>query len=144
MKKYLNFLSIAVMTVILSSNAAYANHNIFLRNGEAELKAGHNKEAIADFTKAIEQTPKLSPAELAKAYINRGIAERALGKTDAATSDFKKAIELDPTPIDANAFKNRGFAKSALGDNVGANSDFKMAVSLGDSSATKWISDNKG
>jgi tetratricopeptide (TPR) repeat protein len=144
MKKSLQLFSIAAMTVMLSSNAAYARNNSSLSHGEAQLKAGHNQEAIADFTKAIDQTPKLSPAKLATAHIKRGIAERALGKTEAANLDFKKAIELDPTPVDAKAFKNRGLAKSALGDSEGAKSDFKMAASLGDNSSTEWINNTNG
>ena len=142
MKNLFRFISIAVMAVILSSNAAYAQNNTCLAQGESNLNAGKNKEAIAEFTKAIEQNQKLAPADLSKAYINRGIAYRATGETEAANMDFIKAIEIDPTPIDAVAFSNRGLAKSAIGDTQGAKSDFKKAASLGDISATLWLKNN--
>ena len=47
MKNLFRFQSIAVMAVILSSNAAYAQNNTCLTQGESNLNAGKNKEAIA-------------------------------------------------------------------------------------------------
>jgi tetratricopeptide (TPR) repeat protein len=144
MKNSFRFIQIAVITVMLASNSAYAIKNSFLSNGEAKLKSGHNKEAIADFTKAIEHNPKHAKSDLSKAYCHRGIAERAIGEIGAADSDFQKAIELDPTPKDAMAFNNRGIAKSALGDINGAKSDFQMANSLRDDSTQDEILTNNG
>ncbi|MCX6177791.1 MAG: tetratricopeptide repeat protein [Chlorobiales bacterium] len=142
MKEPIRFLSIAAFNVMLANSAVYAHNIPALINGETQLKAGHNKEAIREFTKAIQHNPKLAPDDLSKAYFNRGVAENAIGKTDAAQSDFKKAIEVDPTPLDAQAYKNRGLAKSALGDTDGARSDFKMAVSLGDNSTQELLENN--
>jgi tetratricopeptide (TPR) repeat protein len=144
MKHSFRFIQIAIITVVLASNTAYAINNSFLSSGEAKLKSGNNKEAIADFTKAIEHNPKHAKSDLSQAYCHRGIAERAIGEIEAANSDFKKAIELDPTPKDAIAFTNRGIAKSALGDINGAKSDFKMADSLSDDSTQDGVNANKG
>jgi len=50
--------------------------------GEAQLKAGQHKEAIVNFTIAIESTPKLGSDDLAKAYYNLGVSELASGATE--------------------------------------------------------------
>ena len=133
----------AIITAMLSSNAAYArSSDISLASGEAKLKSGKTEEAIADFTVAIEQSPKLPATELAQAYLDRGLAKQAIGESEAANADFKQVIETDPTPSDAKAYANRGLAKSALGDSIGAKSDFNWAATLGDNSAQIWIRNN--
>lgn len=142
MKSSFRILGIAVMTVMLASNAAYArfaHSNSYLSAGKAMLSSGHNKEAIANLTKAIANKPKLAPAVLANAYFDRAIAEKAIGKNNAAKADFQRSIDVDPTPINAVAYRKRGLAKSAVGDREGGQSDFKMAVSLGDNAAKKWL-----
>ncbi|MCX6178890.1 MAG: hypothetical protein NT163_05910 [Chlorobiales bacterium] len=127
MKSSFRFLSIAAINMMLASNAVYAHNSPSLTHGEAQLKAGHYKEAIADFTKAIESKPKLGSDDLSKAYYSRAVAERAIGSTEAAKADYKKSIEVDPTPVDAQGYQNRGLAKSYLGDTEGAQSDFNKA-----------------
>ncbi len=144
MKKPFLFLSIAAMNVMLASNVVYAHNNPVLSTAEAQLKAGQYQEAIENFTKAIENTPKLASDDLSKAYYNRGVSELAFGSTESAKADFRKSIEADPTPVDAQAFKIRGLAKSALGDTQGAQSDFKRAGISGDSSVEKEINKNNG
>ena len=144
MKNSFRFLSIAAMNVMIASNVVYAHNIPSLITGEAQLKAGQNKEAIANFTKAIENTPKPGSDDLSKAYYSRGVAELALGATEAAKADFSKSIEVDPTPVDAQGFKQRGLAKSALGDIQGAKSDFTKAGSFGDTSVDEEINKNNG
>ena len=144
MKNSFRFLSIAAMNIMLASNVVYAHNIPTLTAGEAQLKAGKNKEAIASFTKAIEGTPKPGSDDLSNAYYHRGVAERALGQTEAANADFRKSIEVDPTPVDAQGYKNRGFAKSALGDTEGAKADFIKAGSFGDNSVDEEIKNNNG
>ena len=133
------FLSVAALNMMLAGNAAYAHNIPSMITGEAKLKAGKNKEAIADFTKAIENSPKLRSDDLSKAYYSRAVAERAIGAVVAARADFEKSIEVDPNPLDAQGFKNRALAKSYLGDTQGAASDFKRAGSFGDNSVTEEI-----
>ncbi|MCX6179743.1 MAG: hypothetical protein NT163_10350 [Chlorobiales bacterium] len=142
MSKYLRFLLIAGITVMLVSIFSYTRFtqsNGYLTSGEAKLKAGHNKEAIADLNKAIKHKPRLAEAELANAFFDRGFAKHALGKIESAKLDFRKAIAINPVPVNATAYRKRGLAKSALGDHEGARSDFKMALSLGDISARQLI-----
>jgi tetratricopeptide (TPR) repeat protein len=144
MKNSIRFIRITVMAVMLASNAAYAKSNSSLSSAEAKLASGRNKDAIADFTRAIEHNPNHSKSDLAQAYNHRGLAEQAIGDVETANSDFRKAIELDPTPKDAIAYTNRGIAKSAIGDLDGATSDFKMAFSLSDNASDESINLNNG
>ena len=144
MKNSFRFLSFAAMNVILASNIVYAHNSPALNAGEAQLKEGQYQEAIENFTKAIESTPKLGSDDLSKAYYNRGVSELAFGSTESAKADFRKSIEVDPTPIDAHGFKIRGLAKTALGDIQGAQSDFKRAGLSVDNAAEQEITKNQG
>jgi tetratricopeptide (TPR) repeat protein len=142
MNKYVRFLFIAGIAVMLAGIFGYSSfthNNSYLTSGEAKLKAGQNKEALADLNKAIKHKPRLAESELANAFFDRGMAKHALGKIESAKLDFRKAIAINPMPVNATAYRKRGLAKSALGDHEGAKSDFKMAVSLGDISAGQLI-----
>ncbi len=73
---------------------------------------GDPDQAIAYYTRAIEQNPSL-----ASAYNNRGVAylgQGGEGNLQRAISDFGQAIELVPTF--AAAYLNRGLAYFALGE----------------------------
>ncbi len=139
MQHFFRFFLIAVISLSVFATAACSHQENYLSNGETKLKAGDNKDAIAIFTKAIKNRPKLATSDLAKAYFDRGIAKRALGKSEAAKVDFRKAVNIDPKPVNAEAYRTRGLAKSALGDARGAKSDFSVAASLGDSTARKLM-----
>lgn len=115
----------------------------YLSNGKAKLKSGNNKDAIAEFTRAIEFDQNLSSADITSAYFNRGIAKRIDGDSKGAKADFLKAIQYDPIPKDAEAFCNRATAKSAIKDNEGAIEDFKKAAMFGDITARKWLTNNR-
>ncbi len=142
MQHFFRFFLIVVISLSVLATAACSHKENYLSNGEIKLKAGDNKEAIAIFTKAIKNKPKLPISDLAKAYFDRGIAKRALGKSEAAKVDFRKAVNIDPKPVNADAYRNRGLAKSALGDAQGAKFDFSVAASLGDSTARKLLKNN--
>ncbi len=145
MKKLSRFLFLPLVVLLLAGNAAYAvNHEAkyFLSNGEAKLNAGHYKEAITVYTKAIEYEPKLSRSYLSEVYFKRGFAKSALGDNEGAKSDYRISIELDRTPKDAEAYYNRGIAKRTLGDNEGANADFRIAAMHGYNNAKKMLQSN--
>lgn len=59
--------------------------------GKALLMASKYKEAIDDFSIAVQYTPKV-----AEYYFNRGHAYLKLGKKSEARKDFKKTLELNP------------------------------------------------
>ena len=65
---------------------------VFLSNvGNDYAKKGQYDQAISDFNKALE----ISPRD-AKAYSNRGIAYKKKGQYDQAISDYNKALEINP------------------------------------------------
>lgn len=90
-----------------------------------------NKEAIADFTKAIELDPKYT-----EAYYMRGLAENDFMATEEATKDWEKAIELDPKHD--KSYLSLGALKINNGDKVGGCQDLKTASELGNSTAKKF------
>jgi tetratricopeptide (TPR) repeat protein len=99
--------------------------DIYLNSGKEKLEKGDQKNALADFNKAIEYNNRL-----AAAYFYRGMIERTNGDNQGATADFKKAIEVDPTPSKAEAYYIRGRAKANAGDNEGALKDLTKALDL--------------
>ena len=66
------------------------------------------KEAIKDYTKAIELTPNYT-----NAYGNRGSAKDELGQYQEAIKDYDKAIELEPNT--AYLYNDRGWVKKNAG-----------------------------
>jgi TonB family protein len=62
---------------------------LYNQRGLAQFQSGHLREAMHDFTQAIEHNPTL-----AEAYNNRGIAHRTAGDYVRAIPDLQQAIEL--------------------------------------------------
>src|SRR5947207_7713732 len=79
--------------------------------------------AIAEFTKAIQESPK-DPL----GYTNRGSAYRGSGRLPEAQADFTKAIELAPN--DEMAYRERGNVLVKQNDLDGALGDFEKATQL--------------
>jgi tetratricopeptide (TPR) repeat protein len=69
-------------------------------NSAGLLKAqrGYTKEAIADYTQAIEKNPND-----VSAYTNRGAAYHRLGDTSAAIGDYEQALKLTPQTAEQTA-----------------------------------------
>jgi tetratricopeptide (TPR) repeat protein len=141
----LRSLLIAQVMLLAAINTAYAFNDKaqeYLSRGEVKMKSGHHKEAITEFSGAIESGKKLAPNDLASAYFNRGIAKRITGDSQGSKADLIKATEIKQTPKDAAAYYNRGAVKSAVGDRDGAIADFKRAAALGNAPARKWLTRN--
>ncbi len=94
----------------------------FLR-ANANESDGRNKEADADYTKALSLHNKY---ELA--YYERGVARCSLAKYDESLADFSAAIRLDPK--DAEAYNYRGLVYGAVGDYSSQVRDHKQAIAL--------------
>ncbi|XGW00502.1 MAG: tetratricopeptide repeat protein [Leptolyngbya sp. BL-A-14] len=60
-------------------------------SGLQKAQAGYNKEAIDDYSQAIQKNPND-----VSAYTNRGISYHRLGDTGAAIRDYEQALKLDP------------------------------------------------
>src|ERR1035437_2451461 len=91
--------------------------------GAKKVDLKEYKEAIEDYTKAIELKPKL-----ADGYNGRGLTLSRTENYKAAIQDFNKVIELSPK--DVKAYHDRGTAKAKLGDNKGAVQDFTKVIDL--------------
>ena len=68
-----------------------ANSIDYFVRGNAMNSNGRAADAVADYSKAIEEQP-----DFAEAYFNRGLAKEKLNQTSAALADFRKAIALKP------------------------------------------------
>lgn len=94
-----------------------------LQTGNTHFMAQRYAEAIAAYTRVIEQTPRE-----ARAYKHRGMAQAKLGNMQQGLKDLTRAIELDPQ--DAVAYNQRGIAVFALGNTAAALKDFTRAIEL--------------
>ena len=95
----------------------------YFSQGIVNFHESNYREAIKDYTKAIELDPALT-----QAYNNRGIAKAELKDYQGEIEDCDKAIEIDPK--NAYAYNNRGAAKSELGYYQEAIEDFNQAVRI--------------
>lgn len=115
------------------------------------------KEAIQDYTKAIDLDPKYKDAyynraiaymnignateaikdytnaimlnpHFTEAYINRGNAYKFTGKPEEAIVDYSKAIELNPNFTEA--YNTRGIAYKSIGRLDNAINDYNKALEL--------------
>ena len=87
------------------------------------VQAGSYDEAIAEFTKAIQLSPKD-----ARIYNDRGWAYYKLNRFPEATEDFSKAIEI--APKDSAGYSGRGVMLVAQNQNDAALVDLNKAVEL--------------
>jgi tetratricopeptide (TPR) repeat protein len=92
--------------------------------GNFKKRAKNYKDALFDFTKAIELSPSF-----AEAYYKRGNIKNLMGDYSGAISDYNKAIDLNPNL--AEAYHNRGLTKFNSGDEQAGNLDFLKAGMLG-------------
>ena len=88
------------------------------------LNAGHNDEAIAKYTQAIE----VDPYTHAHAYSERGWAYINLELYDLALADFDMVIQIDETY--ENAYDGRGYAYMMLERYHQAENDYDVALRL--------------
>jgi tetratricopeptide (TPR) repeat protein len=73
-----------------------ALYDIYLDRGRAYLEHGDHRQAVADFTSAIELEPKRGYA-----YFERGVAHAKMGEYVKALLDFREAIpRIEPAPPD--------------------------------------------
>jgi tetratricopeptide (TPR) repeat protein len=59
--------------------------------GNVHAHGGQLREAVADFTRALERDPKMTLG-----YANRGFVLNDLGEASKSVNDFQTAIKLDP------------------------------------------------
>lgn len=79
------------------------------------------KEAISDYTKAVELDPKYTDA-----YCNRGVAYANIGEWDLSISDCTASIRIDPRYV--KAYFNRGTTFLNHGNPGAAVADFSNVL----------------
>ena len=132
-------LSILCLSIITWTQVGYWQNNITLYDhalkvtddnwlihnarGVAYSGLGNYRQAIEDFSKAIEIKPGYP-----EAYFNRGVVYKGLGNYKLAIEDYSRAIEIKPRYADA--YNNRGNAYSALGNYMQAIEDYSRAIEI--------------
>jgi DNA-binding helix-hairpin-helix protein with protein kinase domain len=112
----------------------------YYQQGHAAYQVRDYKQAVENFTQAIQQEPNN-----AKAYINRGNARYNLKDYDGALIDYSAALQLNPQ--ETKAFVNRGNARYMLAEFSNdpdkeyklAIADFNQALSINEKEAEAYI-----
>jgi len=106
------------MAIIITSVNCSEPAQEFIGKGQNYFVQGQYDDAIAEYTKAIEQNP-----QCASAYAHRGIAYDSMGEISKAIDDFNKAIEIGPKYAEVElirhlsaVYKKRGIANIVRGD----------------------------
>jgi tetratricopeptide (TPR) repeat protein len=90
MKIFIGLLLSAVSLVGFSQNAKQ-----YFKAGESFVEAGNQKDAIAQFTKAIELNP-----DYLQAYVSRAEAYKAIDELQKAADDYKRALVFESSEIE--------------------------------------------
>jgi tetratricopeptide (TPR) repeat protein len=96
----------------------------YVHRGTLHLVRGESREALRDFTLAINED-----SALAEAYNDRGVALSKLNRQADAIRDFSQALALRPENADQVVF-NRAMAYEDAGDLKSAYQDYRMAAEL--------------
>jgi tetratricopeptide (TPR) repeat protein len=96
---------------------------LYVDLANAEMKNGHNEEAVALLQKALAVNPDY---EVAHADLVSALG--AQGRIGEATAHFRRAVEIDPGDYDA--YINMGIALGDRGDVEGATAHFRKALEI--------------
>ena len=106
-----------------------------LARGSVYLKMGDTKNAIGDFSRALEIDSKHP-----KAYHLRGLAHEMAGDNDRALKDFDRAIDIDPEY--GAAFYSRATLLTKMGQEESALEDMKMVTHLSNLNIENFANEN--
>lgn len=112
----------------------------YYKQGHAAYQVRNYKQAVENFTQAIQQEPNN-----AKAYVNRGNSRYNLKDYEGALADYNAALQLNPQEI--KAFVNRGNARYMMAEYSNdpdqeyklAIADFNQALMLNDKEAEAYV-----
>jgi tetratricopeptide (TPR) repeat protein len=121
----------AAVLFLLSAPALGEDAHDHFVCGQMAWNLGFSKEAITEFTRALEMN-----SNYAEAYLYRGMAKATASDLTNALADFNKAIEI--SPVMAEAYSGRAYARQARGDLAGALADYSRAIDLKSDSAEPY------
>ena len=96
-------------------------HSLSFRHANDLANKGDYEQAILDYNKAIELSPRMSGA-----YTGRGLAWYYKGDLDKAAADYSRAIEINPKS--GAAYHNRAIVLDTEGDSRKAIDDYNRAI----------------
>jgi tetratricopeptide (TPR) repeat protein len=118
--------AISACTEMLDGKVAldgWSKADIYVFRGNANGRRGDLRQAIADYTQALQLQP-----DDGNAFYNRGFAYQGLNDTELAIKDQSEAIRLNPS--DADALLARGYGYERLGNLKAAVADFSEVIRL--------------
>ncbi len=129
-KEFLNIIYSIEDTGMKSSMKDYlTNHDksvSYYNEGKKYSELGNRKEAILNYTLAINTYPPEDKQLKSESYFNRGLNKRYLDDLNGAISDYSEAIKLKPDYY--KAYNNRGFVYLLLEKFPSAIDDFTMTI----------------
>jgi tetratricopeptide (TPR) repeat protein len=124
-----------------------AEGEAYLARAVTHARLGHVQEAFDDASRAVERSP-----ELVGAWVARGIYRTHLEEDhEAALADLDRAVSL--APDDGAARFHRGEIRMLVDDHEGALEDFDRAIALAPAvgklyaeraSCREWLGDDEG
>lgn len=136
MKKNVPAIPIVVLLLLIAASPALlgGQENEYFNRGYEKHLQGDLKNAIKDYSRAIEKNPRF-----AMAYQMRGAAWQGMKSFDKAISDFSMVIAFGEPHFLAVGYFNRGIAKNMAGDFPGAIPDFSAALNLDAKMSTAYF-----
>lgn len=107
--------------------------DISLNRGLAYFRQNSLKEADADFTTCIRQSP-----DDISGYVNRYAVRMAMGRAKDAMQDLNRAIELQPESARLRLIRSRELRQ--VGQLKAARDDFETAIKSRPKSVEDWLS----
>lgn len=98
-------------------------YTFYLQRGESNMKNRNFRQAIGEFSRAIEIEPNNSAA-----YTGRGVSYEMIGDYRQAIDDFTDAIKLKPDS--GVAYNGRGYSYLRTGNYLQAIGDYNRAIEL--------------
>lgn len=112
-----------VLSLVYQFSYSMRSAEDFFKQGIIHSRNKNFKEAIEDYTQAIQRDSKKHTY-----YYHRGNAYLVEKNGQKAIEDYTQAIRINPNNV--LAYRNRGEARSNLGDIQGAIQDLRKAASL--------------
>ena len=100
----------------------------YLKRGVVRHAAGKHREAISDYTRALELEKAANAGYGAGLHYNRANVYRDLGEYDKAIADYDEAVRIDPKY--QHAIVSRGSVRNSKGDYDRAIADLDLALKI--------------